>query len=151
MAEQLTARQLTAKDAPAIETLYVALIGEQAMDMGQLPAILSHPGTSMWGALSGMQVVSMVTLHLLPNVTQSGRPYGLIENVVTLPAVQGRGSGRIAMQAAIDHAWGHDAYKIMLLTGQDTGARGFYEKLGFRGDQKFGMQLRRVPPRTPQP
>ena len=51
------------------------------------------------------------------------------------------------MQAAIDAVWAADAYKVMLVTGQGTGARGFYERLGFRADEKHGMQMRRVPPR----
>ena len=55
----------------------------------------------------------------------------------------------MAMQAAIDAAWAADAYKIMLLTGQNPGALGFYESLGFISDQKNGLQLRRVPPRVP--
>ncbi|MFT7594082.1 MAG: hypothetical protein ACI8R4_001400 [Paracoccaceae bacterium] len=37
----------------------------------------------------------------------------------------------------------------MLLTGKDLGARGFYEKLGYTEDEKFGMILRRAPKRQP--
>ncbi len=48
------------------------------------------------------------------------------------------------MQAAIDAAWAEDAYKIMLMTGQKRGARGFYEALGFDCEDKFGMVLRRA-------
>lgn len=47
----------------------------------------------------------------------------------------------MAMQAAIDAACKADAYKIMLLTGQNTGAPGFYGKLGFTANQKHGLQL----------
>ena len=86
---------------------------------------------------------------MLPNLTQNATPYALIENVACLPNQQRRGHGRRAMMAAIDSAWASHAYKIMLLTGQDTDAVGFYQTLGFRADQKYGMQLRRVPPRTP--
>ena len=147
MAAGLTPRRLGTADHDDIAALYRDLIGDQAMQLDQLETILAHPGTSLWGCEEKTRVVAMVTLHLLPNVTQGGRPYALIENVVTARNRHGQGAGRVAMQAAIGHAWAHDAYKIMLLTGQDTGARAFYEKLGFRADQKFGMQLRRVPPR----
>ncbi len=51
------------------------------------------------------------------------------------------------MQAAIDAAWAADCYKIMLLTGRTAEARGFYEKLGFGTDEKWGMTIRRVPER----
>ncbi|NRB02162.1 MAG: GNAT family N-acetyltransferase [Rhodobacteraceae bacterium] len=147
MAQRLMCRRLGLADAAAAETLYAELVGDEPIDIGRFSSILDHSGSTIWGAERDGQVVAMVTLHLLPNVTQGGRPYGLIENVVTLRAHQGSGAGRAVMQAAIDHAWAENAYKIMLLTGQDTGVKGFYERLGFRADQKFGMQLRRVPPR----
>ena len=110
-------------------------------------AIIDHPGTSIMGAEAQGQIVSMATLHLLPNVTYGGRPYGLIENVVTLPAHRGRGFGAAVMHALLDRAWAAEAYKVMLLTGKTYGARDFNEKLGFEADDKFGMTLRRAPPR----
>ena len=89
----------------------------------------------------------MATLHLLPNLTYTGRPYALVENVVTLRAHHGQGLGRAVMQAVIAQAWAADAYKIMLLTGQSNTAKGFYLKLGFDPDEKQAMTLRRVPTR----
>jgi GNAT superfamily N-acetyltransferase len=80
-------------------------------------------------------------------MTYEGRPYAVIENVVTLKRCQGQGLGRMVMQAAIDAAWVAGAYKVMLLTGKSLGAKGFYEKLGFTSEEKFGMTLRRAPPR----
>ncbi len=84
-------------------------------------------------------------------MTYGGRPYCLAENVVTLKAYQGRGFGRKVMNALRDAAWEANAYKIMLLTGQDRGTKGFYESLGYKADQKYGMVLRQVPPYTPPP
>ena len=49
------------------------------------------------------------------------------------------------MEAAIDAAWASDAYKIMLMTGRTANAREFYETLGFSGDEKWAMMMRRVP------
>ena len=57
------------------------------------------------------------------------------------------GIGRGVMEAIIRAAWDAGAYKIMLLTGKGANARGFYEKLGFDGDEKHGMILRRLPSR----
>ena len=54
------------------------------------------------------------------------------------------------MEAAAARAWAAEVYKIMLLTGQDLGARGVYEALGYTADEKFGMTLRRAPKRQPQ-
>jgi hypothetical protein len=53
------------------------------------------------------------------------------------------------MIAIAEQAWKHDAYKILLLTGKEMGARGFYLKLGFDDDEKHGMILRRAPKRKP--
>lgn len=106
--------------------------------------ILYREGTAIHGAETDGRVVSMATLHLMPNMTYGGRPYALVENVVTLKTHQGQGIGRGVMNALIDTAWAADAYKIMLLTGRRAEARGFYEKLGFDGDEKHGMILRRA-------
>ena len=76
-------------------------------------------------------------------------PYALIENVATARAAQRQGLGRLVMETAAEAAWARNAYKIMLLTGQTLGARGFYERLGYAADQKHGMVLRRAPQRQP--
>lgn len=145
------ARALTPDDHAGALALYQALVKDQAIktDPAHFKALIAHPGTTLFGAQAQGTLQAMVTLHILPNMTQGGRPYALIENVVSLPAARGRGYARMAMQAAIEAAWNADAYKIMLLSGRNTGALGFYEKLGFTADQKHGLQLRRVPPRMP--
>ncbi|MEO0402060.1 MAG: GNAT family N-acetyltransferase [Pseudomonadota bacterium] len=141
-------RALTSADNVQALLLY-DILGGGAVDINTFHAVIDHPGTQIWGSFEGNELCAFATVHVLPNMTQNGRPYALIENVASKPEHRGQGHARTAMQAAIDTAWTADAYKIMLLTGQDTGARVFYEKLGFRADQKFGMQLRRVPPRMP--
>ena len=90
---------------------------------------------------------AMVTLHILPNMTQGGRPYALIENVVTHADHRGSGCGRRVIEAAVQRAWEADCYKVMLLTGQRAKARCFYEALGFSADEKWAMTLRRAPVR----
>lgn len=147
-------RKLDIDDYPDLLALYRELMGEVAIVDGEsgqarFAELLAHPGTSLWGAEVEHRVVSVTVLHILPNMTHSGRPYCLVENVVTLAAFQRQGLGRLVMNAAMDAAWAANAYKIMLLTGSDAGAIGFYEKLGFRGDQKIGMVIRRAPTRKP--
>ena len=144
-------RVLTPADQADALRLYATLTGDNPLGgAGAFQAVLDHSGTEIWGAELDGRIVSMATLHLMPNVTYSGRPYGLIENVVTLRSHQGRGLGRQVMQAVIAAAWEADAYKLMLLTGRHVGAKGFYEKLGFSDAGKHGMMLRRVPMRQAQ-
>ena len=142
----MTVRRANNADSESLLRLYRDLVGEAAIGGADaLRAVLAHPGTEIWCAPASDGLAAMCTLHVLPNVTQSGRPYALIENVVTRRDLQGQGYGRLVMTAAIDAAWSKDAYKIMLLTGRTAAARGFYERLGFRSDEKWGMSMRRVP------
>lgn len=137
-------RELTVDDTADALSLYSDLtFGPPCDDGAAFLAVLSHPGTCIVGAEDADRVIGMVTLHLLPNVTWGARPYGLIENVVTATAHRGKGVGRLVMQGAIDRAWAAEAYKIMLLTGQKRGARGFYEAMGFGAEDKTGMVLRK--------
>jgi GNAT superfamily N-acetyltransferase len=147
--EDVIFRKLIASDFEDAVALYKELSNLNPVADGETGAvqfrkILRFEGTTIYGAEVDGRIVSMATLHVLPNMTQSGRPYCLVENVVTLQTHQGRGLGRGVMNSLIQAAWDADSYKIMLLTGKARTANGFYEKLGFVGDQKHGMILRRV-------
>lgn len=144
-------RPLTEHDHIDAVALYQELVGDGAIAAApaEFNRLLNFDGLTIWGAEVDGAIVGMATLHILPNMTNGGRPYALIENVVTAAAMQGRGVGRAVMNAATDAAWAANVYKVMLLTGQDVGARGFYEKLGFSADQKHGMIIRRTPQRRP--
>jgi GNAT superfamily N-acetyltransferase len=97
----------------------------------------------VFGASITSALVGMTTLHLWPNGTGGALPYALIENVVTASDCRNKGVGRAVMKVAIDAAWQANAYKIMLMTGQRPGAKGFYEALGFSDEDKSAMVLRR--------
>ena len=152
MVPDAVCRALTLADFADAYALYTDLVGPERMapaDLAlvQFRALLSHPGTTVIGAERGGKVLAMATLHLLPNLGYLGRPYALVENVVTLRTNHGQGLGRAVMQSLIARAWAAEAYKIMLLTGQHNTAKGFYAKLGFDPDEKQAMTLRRVPVR----
>ena len=117
-------------------------VGPPAQDDAGFRRVLAHEGSRIFGAFDGQMLAAMVTLHLLPNAVWEGRPYGLIENVVTRHSCQRRGFGRAAMQAALDAAQAARAHKVMLLTGQKRDVVGFYEALGFTGQDKHGMVIR---------
>ncbi|WP_146345913.1 GNAT family N-acetyltransferase [Falsiphaeobacter marinintestinus] len=150
----VTLRPADLADFEALQRLYKDLVGTIEVPDGdagraRMAQVLDHPGTTVFVADLLGQPVSMATLHVLPNMTFGGRPYALVENVVTLRAHHGLGLGRRVMEHLAEAAWAAGAYKIMLLTGKDLGARGFYEKLGYTADEKFGMTLRRAPKRQP--
>ena len=146
----LALRHLRNEDAAAATTLYQTLSKDNAVaDAGAFERLILHPGTSVTGAFDESVLTGMATLHILPNMTYGGRPYGLVENVVTQAARRGQGIGTLVLEHVINAAWQAGAYKIMLQTGRARGALRFYEGLGFSRAEKHGMILRRVPARTP--
>ena len=141
-------RPLTADDFDDAHILYVQLTNgppPPAGDHGReaFAAVLAHPGTTILGAEVEARIAGMATLHVMPNLTYGGRPYALVENVVTRRDMHGRGVGRAVMEAATEQARTAGCYKIMLLTGQGRGAKGLYEKVGFSAHAKHGM-IRRL-------
>lgn len=148
-------RELSINDFDAAVLLYEVLgttPGVLKGDAGKerFGEIIAHSGTKIYAAERKQQIVSMATSHILPNMTYAGRPYCLVENVVTLKQFQGEGFGRLVMDHLIAKAWDADVYKIMLLTGRALNAHGFYLKLGFSDDEKHAMTLRRAAKRKPQ-
>src|SRR2546421_201505 len=83
------------------------------------------------------------TLAVIPQLSLGGRPYGVIENVVTHRDYRRAGLGRGVLQAALDNAWKSDCYKVMLATGsqRETTLR-FYEGAGFRRGGKTYFEIR---------
>ena len=93
------------------------------------------------------QMVATCTLIVIPNLTRRGRPYALIENVVTHSSWRQRGFGAALLKAAADLAWQNECYKVMLMTGSiEPGVLAFYAKVGFE-QNKTGFQMRRYPVR----
>jgi GNAT superfamily N-acetyltransferase len=110
--------------------------------LGRIPGSAVHVGV-----LSGT-IVSTCTLIVIPNLTRSGQPYALIENVVTAAENRGRGYGRATLQHAVSAAWDQDCYKVMLLTGSTKPETlDFYRSAGFE-QNKTGFQIRRIAPRA---
>ncbi|MGB3147814.1 MAG: GNAT family N-acetyltransferase [Paracoccaceae bacterium] len=136
-------RRLGPGDITAALNLYAVL--EEVSEPGDPDAfltVLNHPGTDIYGVFEGDALRAMATLHLLPNVTRNARPYALIENVVTATGHRRRGFARAVLETCIQASRDGGAYKIMLLTGQAKDSIGFYKKVGFRDDDKFGLTIR---------
>ena len=84
---------------------------------------------------------------MIPNLTRSGSPYALIENVVTHMGHRTQGHGRHILHDATTAAWTAGCYKVMLMTGSTNPAtHAFYRAAGFE-TTKTAYQIRRIPAR----
>jgi GNAT superfamily N-acetyltransferase len=106
-------------------------------------AILANDALYYTVARDGDRLVATCALTVVPNLTRSARPYGLIENVVTHPDYRKRGIGTRVLHHALDVAWARGCYKVMLLTGRkDEAVFRFYEQAGFVRGEKTGFVAR---------
>jgi GNAT superfamily N-acetyltransferase len=95
------------------------------------------------GAFVNEQLVSSCALTVIPNLTRGGRPYGVIENVVTPPSHRRQGVGRRVLQKALSLAWSERCYKVTLATGRrDEAIIRFYASAGFVPHEKQAFVAR---------
>ncbi|KKK40409.1 MAG: Acetyltransferase (GNAT) family protein [Candidatus Lokiarchaeum sp. GC14_75] len=119
------------KDAPLPEKSKLESIWEE---------ITANPLLHYFVVEHNNKIVSSCSLSVIPNLTRGGRPYGLIENVVTHTEYRRRGFGTSCLQFAVEIAWKNKCYKVMLLTGsKDPSIHHLYEKVGFKKGIKTGF------------
>lgn len=94
------------------------------------------------GEIDGVLVASCMIV-IIPNLTRAGKPFGLIENVITHPDHRRRGYALSLLDAATNQAWDYGCYKVMLMTGsKDRDTLAFYDRAGFE-QSKTGFQKRK--------
>ena len=82
-------------------------------------------------------IVSSCVIVIVKNLTHSGRPYALIENVITDVAYRNKGYGTQTLDFARLIAKKENCYKIMLLTGRKTDdILNFYRHAGYNSNDK---------------
>jgi len=107
-------------------------------------ALLASGITTVIVAQVAERLVSSCTLAIVPNLSRGGRPYAVIENVVTHADHRRQGLGRKLLEHAVAMAWQADCYKVHLATGstRESTLR-FYESAGFRRGGKTYFEIRR--------
>jgi GNAT superfamily N-acetyltransferase len=94
---------------------------------------LARDGLLVFVSNADSAIVSTCMLITVPNLLRGGRQHGIIENVATHPAYQGRGHGGAVIGAALAEAWRQDCHHVLLQSGRaDPRVRRFYEKCGFK-------------------
>lgn len=139
-------RPIARSELPQLLALYAHLhAGDEPLPDGEAleqiwNELLGSKRYRYLGAYVDGQLVSSCTITIVPNLTRGGRPYGLIENVVTHAAFRGQGYAKAVLHHALSFAWAQGCYKVMLMTGRkDEATLRFYESAGFdrQGKQAF--------------
>lgn len=87
-------------------------------------------------------IVGTCTVAICPNLSWSGRPYAMIENVIVNNAHLRQGIGAALLNKAESMARDANCYKLALMTGANSkNSVKFYEAVGFVGNKK-GFQRR---------
>ena len=105
-----------------------------------LSKILSNPDLALVVCECEDTLAATCMLAIVPNLASGGRPFGVLEHVVTLNSFRRRGFARAVLQFALEIAWSRNCYKVILLSGiQRSDAHAMYESVGFRGDVERGF------------
>ena len=91
------------------------------------------------------QVAATCQLGVIPTLTNGGRPFGIIEHVITAARFRRQGLSQKVLEQALAIAWQQDCYKVMLLSGEGReAAHRLYEKLGFKAGIEKGFVIKQV-------
>ena len=141
----MIARKAEAKDLDGILALYRELrphdpVLAPAVAKARFAALLDQAHAHVLvGEAEGILVATCM-LGVIPNLASGARPFGVIENVVTLSAHRGRGYARAVLEHTLALAWSCGCYKVMLLSGaQRIEAHKLYAAVGFDGDVEHGF------------
>ena len=105
--------------------------------------ILTNENIKYFIAIENGIIVSACNICIVPNLTRSGKSYGIIENVITDISHRKKGIGKQIICSALEFAKIKNCYKVVLLSNSKRReAHIFYEKLGFDGDSKKGYEIR---------
>ncbi|PWV90959.1 acetyltransferase (GNAT) family protein [Paenibacillus cellulosilyticus] len=106
----------------------------------QWARMLANPGMEIWVMESEGSLAASCTLVIVDNLTRGGRPYALIENVVTRADQRRRGYGHAVLRQVIESAREQGCYKVMLMTSSKSDeVHQFYEGAGFTKGVKTGF------------
>jgi GNAT superfamily N-acetyltransferase len=98
-----------------------------------LKRVLATENSRLVVAEVGGVLAATCQLGVVPTLAVGGRPFGIIEHVVTAANFRRLGLGRAVLEFALKQAWKQGCYKVMLLSGvQRKGAHKLYRAVGFR-------------------
>lgn len=88
------------------------------------------------------RIISTCTLVIIKNLTHGGRPFGIIENVITKAEYRGKGYGKKLLRETIAYAKNVGCHKVMLQTRREEKyILDFYLKCGFSDKLSRGFMI----------
>lgn len=85
-------------------------------------------------------ILGSCVLIIIPNFTNRGQPWALIENVVVDPHYRNQGIGRALIEFALKTAQKQKCYKVQLVSGPKQEQIRFYQKMGFDNTHCTGFK-----------
>jgi GNAT superfamily N-acetyltransferase len=146
--DELTIRDAQEEDLEQLQALYFHLNPEDASCPPELAKdiltnLRSYRGSTILIGAVESAIVATCTVVIIPNLTRGGKPYALVENVVTHQEWRNKGIGSAMLAEAASRAWENFCYKVMLMTGsKNPNTIAFYTSAGFE-QTKTGFQMRR--------
>jgi len=110
-----------------------------------LAALLAQSHVRLIVAEVGGQLAATCQLGVIPTLATGGRPFGIIEHVITAARFRRQGLSQKVLEQALAIAWQQNCYKVMLLSGEGReSAHRLYEKLGFKAGIEKGFVIKQV-------
>lgn len=111
-------------------------------DISTIYNAIVQSGGCVVGAFSSGVIVGTCTVNVCANLSWSGRPYAIVENVIVSRSQRKRGIGKAILAYATEFAQQAGCYKAALMTGsKEPATHRFYESAGFSAS-KQGYQVR---------
>jgi GNAT superfamily N-acetyltransferase len=136
-------RRAQPRDASSIEAFYRLLVpGDANISVApeRLAALESDQANHLLVADIEGVVSGSAFLTICLDAMYGFQPYGVVENVIVLPAWRGRGVGAALMNGVEQVARAARCTKLMLLSSRSRAeAHAFFLQLGFDGERKRGF------------
>jgi GNAT superfamily N-acetyltransferase len=111
-------------------------------DIRSIFSRIASSGGAVVGAFQNNVMVGTCTVNICANLSWSGRPYSIIENIIVTKTAQGQGIGKCLLLFSKHFAASKNCHKVALMT-HDTNITdtSLYTAAGF-SDDKVGYQIR---------
>lgn len=111
-------------------------------DIRRIYSKITGNGGAVLGAFRGKEMVGTCTVNVCANLSWSGRPYSIIENIIVTEGSRNQGLGKYLLLFSKHFAASKNCYKVALMTREkNVAATTFYTSAGF-SDDKIGYQMR---------